>query len=325
MNNNIKYNNIKKIIPKKNIKITSNKSIIKIKSNEEENLSMEDSFKLNKVLLWGLNKVDSIILEINEKQNLKKSIISTKSIKSNKILTKTNDTEYDPSHIYNTCDIDFLNKEYQKIEIKISKMTDYGDEFDKIIDIQDKLSDLINNLEFKLNDNLDDSYNSGIEDLDNLDNLDKLEFKNTDNKKNNNRGRKIKLKPYYNIGEIPDGFREATQEEAILNKKVSFFGKKKVSRELYNIFNVTGTLFLTNLNLKEINIKIISLKGKLKYYKKQYEYYKISLESDDISQENFEKYTRKLDDINTYYKKTHDVLNLYLQHYANNNILHPFI
>ena len=55
------------------------------------------------------------------------------------------------------------------------------------------------------------------------------------------------LEPYYNIGEIPDGYREATEYEAITNGKVSYWGKYEVNPDTMIEFNNVGFLFKPDL------------------------------------------------------------------------------
>lgn len=55
------------------------------------------------------------------------------------------------------------------------------------------------------------------------------------------------LKPYYNIGEIPTGFREATEREAIENGKLSHWGKYQVNPEVMKEFKNVGFFFSKDL------------------------------------------------------------------------------
>lgn len=309
---------------KKNI-LTKNNLMIKINTETHKHKSMNDALKDDEVLLWGLNQVDSLILasyELNYfKQNIIKKINLNEQIKMsiNKkiICEKTNDIQYNPSNTYNHCDLQFLINEYDRIDYDLSMMKELNDEFNNLLDVQDKLGDLIDELENNPESNVEGSNNNLII-LDNLDVDMEIEINKNKTKKITNK--KIKLKPYYWIGKIPDGYIAATEEEAILSKKVSYFGKKKVSRELYNLHFVTGTLFIKNLNLKEINLKIVALKGKLSYYKKQHQYYKISLDSDNISSNSSIEIGYKIEEIIECHKKTVDILKKFIEYQKTLNL-----
>jgi len=59
--------------------------------------------------------------------------------------------------------------------------------------------------------------------------------------------RQEKLKPWYYIGIIPKGYREATEDEAIKNDMVSEFGKYKVDQSKYRFYKLTGVLQAENI------------------------------------------------------------------------------
>lgn len=367
------------VIIKKNIEIFKKEKIkcpvIKVKSNIEEKglvknsvgKSMEESLKTKEVMLWGLNSVDDIILKLYEKDFLKSSQCQNQNLideNSNQVLlsdsdinpnpnnpnpnnpnlnsnAKTTDTIFNPSHDYGPQDINFLNQEYVRIENELSLIKEYCEKKDELMDLQDKLADLINDFSCENNHELNDcDHNNAFDNTSNIvDNneLNELSDKEHDeifdeifdeksditseitssdeSNKKDCQTRKKKLKPYYCIGEIPDGFREATQEEAIINKKVSWFGKYKVTRELYNLYCISGTIFIPDQNPKQLNLKILALKGKMHFYKKEHEYWKISLGSSKTTPEKIKEINEKISEIKDCYKKTLDVLNLHIQSY----------
>lgn len=287
---------------KKNIELvkTCKQTIIKIKSNTNDNKikSMDTALENDEVLLWGLNQIDSILLGIYENNYIRNK-------KNNKnqtqILTKTTDTEFNPNSNYSVLDLDFLNNEYERIDNELSNLSNLDNKYEILMDHQDKLYELIGEFESQAK-----FFNSNPNNSSNPD--DKIITKK----------RKMKLKPYYWIGQIPDGYREATEEEAIENKKVSLFGKYKASRELFNIHEITGSLYLGNLKKKEIELKIFALKGKMGFYKKEYDYHTISLNSGKLSQTQCEIIKDKLNTIKQSYKKTLDVYNFYVENYKKN-------
>lgn len=71
-----------------------------------------------------------------------------------------------------------------------------------------------------------------------------------------------KGKPYYYIGEIPKGYREATEQEAIKNKKVSEYGKYVVNHDMLKYFDEYGILLDPNATDLEIKIMLLVLKKK---------------------------------------------------------------
>ena len=339
---------------KKNISIFKKDKTIKIKSTPiPKKKSMDEAIETNEVLLWGLNKIDSILLTPYEKNYIKSKTKSAKTntIEKNKIsktdtsngtvninkqkyYIKTIDKEYIPSHTYNILDLDWLNEEYERIDNKINQLTDITDEYDNLLDLQDSLTELINELEYMAknkkndndkNDNNDnkDNNNDNNDDDNNVGNNNEYEDEDDNTlmeveiktKSTKSRKKATKLKPYYWIGKIPDGYREATEEEAIINKKVSLFGKKRVNRELHSLFEITGTIYIDTEELPIINQQIMGLKGKLSYYKKELEYKKISLDSDTISEEMRNDIKNKILDIKNCYKKTVDIYNIYVKKY----------
>ena len=297
----------------KTFKIKRNK-IFKIRTkniNKNYKKSMTVALEDNNVLLWGINKVDSILLELYENKFIKKS---KSKINKSKI---TLDNNFDPDNHYNISDLSFLNKEYERIENLLSLQTEINEEYENLLDLQDKLSELINSLN---NNNKIESNNESISDK--TENIDEdLENSNSSsNKTKKNKKKIIKLKPYYYIGLIPEGYREATEEEAIIHKKVSWIGKKKVSSKLYNLYEITGTIYIKNLNQKELYLKIVALQGKIKYYKKEYFNHKKNLNILDNNLINEKKIV--VDKHKESLKKTLDVLNLYISNYKSlkNNI-----
>lgn len=329
---------------KKNITIFKKDKPIKIKSTlVPKKKSMDEAIKANEVLLWGTNKIDSILLTPYEKNYTKSKTKSDKSEITDSTETTTNsdeqeeliktwDQEYIPSHKYNISDLDWLNKEYDRIENKISQLTEITEEYNNLLDLQDSLTELINELEYKAKTNNDIvgkvfiETNDDVEKNKNKDENDdkdetlmevEIKSKRTKSTKSTKTKKITKLKPYYWIGEIPEGYREATEEEAIVNKKVSLFGKKRINRELHSLFEITGTIYIDTEELPIINQQIMALKGKLHYYKKELEHKKITLDSDTISQEMENEIKNKMSDIKNCYKKTVDIYNLYVKKYKN--------
>jgi len=99
--------------------------------------------------------------------------------------------------------------------------------------------------------------------------------------------KEIKLKPWFYIGDIPRGYREATEEEAILKNMVSPYGKYKVDYNLWffwdkyhinisqkqNDSSLIIGLSATKRQIKRVIEDMVILKNKLqnsKYYSTQH-------------------------------------------------------
>lgn len=330
---------------KKNIDVLKSKyqsKIIKIKPDQElennklENKSMENALKSNLVLLYGINKIDSILIEKYEKNYVKPEKNKVNSTQDDNLKSKDEKInrdkfkEFNPEYDYFIEDLKFLNNEYDNIEKKLDQINTINKEYEDLLDLQDQLTEIIDKLEkeaknsntFKEIDffdknNLEESDENILIEEDLLSKKSDIELESKSDEKNKTKNQKKKnykkLKPYYWIGNIPDGYREATEEEAILNKKVSWFGKKKISRELFNTYNITGTICIENLNEKEIRFKIIALKGKLRFYKKNYDYNKVTLNTGKLTIGLEEETKEKIRESANCCKKTIDVINFYVK------------
>ena len=72
------------------------------------------------------------------------------------------------------------------------------------------------------------------------------------------------LKPYYNIGEIPTGFRESTEREAIENGKLSHWGKYQVNPEVMKEFKNVGFFFSKDLTEEQAKTLISRMMTRMK-------------------------------------------------------------
>lgn len=67
-------------------------------------------------------------------------------------------------------------------------------------------------------------------------------------------------KPWYYLGDIPSGYREAREDEAIMNKKVSVWGKYKVNADKYFFYETYGINISPDQPLTKLNIGIVAVK-----------------------------------------------------------------
>lgn len=61
-----------------------------------------------------------------------------------------------------------------------------------------------------------------------------------------------KGKPWFYIGDIPRGYREATEDEAIIKKKISEYGKRLVDKDKWELYNEYDILLTTDKNDRDI-------------------------------------------------------------------------
>ena len=78
------------------------------------------------------------------------------------------------------------------------------------------------------------------------------------------------LKPYFYVGPIPDGYREATETEAITKGKYGDYGKYKIDAAKLNDFKTIGMFFDDKIEDRDLYVKIVALKGKLKRLRGEY-------------------------------------------------------
>ena len=131
-------------------------------------MTEKKAFEKNEVMLWGINKASQSLLDIYDKGN-KNPKSKAKIVKNGdtvKVIKKiTKNRVFDVKENYTIDDLDFLNKEYDRIDEEASKLTDF-DKMDELVDIQDKLYDIITKLnkekekleEIEYEPNTDDKY-----------------------------------------------------------------------------------------------------------------------------------------------------------------------
>jgi hypothetical protein len=101
---------------------------------------------------------------------------------------------------------------------------------------------------------------------------------------------KPKGRPWYYIGDIPKGYREATETEAIKNKKVSKYGKYEVDNDKYFLWINYEILLDENKTQKEIGWSMQGLKRRIIDALQNIEIYKSKIDND--------KYESKKEDFN---------------------------
>ena len=126
-----------------------------------------------------------------------------------------------------------------------------------------------------------------------------------------------KLKPWFYIGDIPKGYREATQEEAIQFRKVSEYGKYKVDSTMYEIFENYNILLSYNLTKFQVNLYLNLARKKAI---KALEDIEINRDRDDprYTEAQKEKYNSKLELAKHDYKLMNKAYNWLLKQYVPN-------
>ena len=323
----------------KNIDV-KNSEILHTNCNIEKmlNFSTETDIKQalqdNRVLLWGENAVPSLLLAEYDKGNknpnarkITKTLeIINKKIKKEKPIIKT----FLLKETYSISDLPWLNDELKRIE----KTTDYDmyDALYEVIDGLEVMNELNNNLE--KNREIDSKINIKLE-KNCINQTSKLEIESNKNCseqkilktiKKNRRERKNKSdidkkkkltgKPWYYIGEISNGYRPATQYEAIKAKKVSYYGKYVVNIKFWTIYRDYNILLDPNKNLNETIGCFIGLKHKLEKTAQNIEIYQNKEENDKYTILQKEQFAEKLKNTISFFKMLCKACNWYYEKYC---------
>ena len=124
-----------------------------------------------------------------------------------------------------------------------------------------------------------------------------------------------KLKPWFYIGDIPKGYREAKEEEAIKADKVSLYGKYKVDEQRYTLFNTYRILLSDKLTNFEWNMYINIAKKKAIRALEDIEIYSSKLDNPKYDDKKT-LFTGKLEQAQYDYKILQKAYNWLLKHLA---------
>lgn len=103
---------------------------------------------------------------------------------------------------------------------------------------------------------------------------------------------KPKGRPWYYIGDIPRGYREATETEAIEKGKVSEYGKYEVDETKYNLWNNYEILLDENKTFKEVEWTLNGLKKRILKSLQEIEILKSKLDNDKYKDKSNEFKTK---------------------------------
>lgn len=285
-------------------------------------MSEREEFENNKVLLWGLRKASTKLLNEYDKGNKnpyskKRNVEVVRQPKVKEVIKK----EFNLDEDYTIDDLPFLNQEYDRIDKEISEGND------DLYDLQDKLYELIEGLEamkkFKGN-GIKKVFKEMINHTElkpEIKSISKgrgfkkgspeakahaekmrlareakkpkgeiikkeskarvqkgseeakaiakrlLEARKAKQElKKQNEVKEVKPKkgrPWYYIGDIPKGYREATEIEAIKNNKVSKYGKYEVDETRYMLYRDFDILLDENKSLQEVIWTLNALKKRV--------------------------------------------------------------
>lgn len=220
-------------------------------------MTEKQAFENNEVLLWGESKASKKLLDQYDMGN-KNPRSANRKVKED-APKKIKKRVFNENEVYTKKDKDFLKSELKRIEKE--QGTANEDEVDDLMDLQDKIEEIIDNL-------ADDIEGTGYpkgspEALAWAQRMKQAReakkaanpkpppkvVKTSKAKKDNKKDKtelttKPKGKPWFYIGDIPKGYREATQDEAIEKKMVSTYGKYLIDEDrwiLYRDYNILLT------------------------------------------------------------------------------------
>lgn len=100
--------------------------------------------------------------------------------------------------------------------------------------------------------------------------------------------KELKGKPWFYIGDIPKGYREATEDEALIAHKVSAYGKYKIDSEKYRLYNDYNILLNPDKTDKELVWTLNGFKRRTLTSLKEIEILKSKLENDKYKDKHSE-------------------------------------
>lgn len=298
---------------------------------------MQEAIKNNKVMLWGLKKIDSKLLGPYEKKYIP-PIEKRGRPKKELDVKKTKKKEFDLEEDYGVEDLEFLKSESDRIDTDLNKKDIPDELYEELTEKQDKIYDLIEVLEGLKKISLQnqvtghplrmpegqsiqinkqpievnmiggliiegDKFKCPICDVsfdtkqkmerhiktkkheanlkknniinvkDYNDNLLKIERRKRVVKKIDDEPKKKtikKLLPYFFIGEVPEGYREATELEALESGKYSEYGKKKIDNQRFKDFSELGQVFNDKLDEREMFLKTVGIRGRMQRLTKEH-------------------------------------------------------
>ena len=106
--------------------------------------------------------------------------------------------------------------------------------------------------------------------------------------------RNEKSKPWFYVGIIPKGYREATEDEAIRNHKVGSYGKYEVDTLKYEFYDKYNILLSHDLTETEMTMALLGIPKKIKKSYQEIEIFEAKLENNKYSESQHHSYDNKL-------------------------------
>jgi hypothetical protein len=103
-----------------------------------------------------------------------------------------------------------------------------------------------------------------------------------------------KAKPWYYVGIMPKGYREATEDEAIRNNKVGSYGKYVVDPLKYEFFEKYNILLSQHLSDTEIKMALLGIPKKINRSFQEIEIFESKLDNNKYTESQHHKYDNKL-------------------------------
>ena len=152
--------------------------------------------------------------------------------------------------------------------------------------------------------------------IENIQKISETKKQNIEEKNKLTIGKKLTGKPWYYIGEISNGYRPATQYEAIKAKKVSYYGKYVVNEKFWTIYRDYNILLDPDKNLNETIGCFIGLKNKLEKTARNIEIYKNKEENDKYTNLQKEQFAEKLKNTISFFNILCKACNWYYKKYC---------
>lgn len=103
-----------------------------------------------------------------------------------------------------------------------------------------------------------------------------------------------KAKPWYYVGIMPKGYREATEDEAIKNNKVGSYGKYAIDPLKYEFHEKYNILLSLHLTDTEIRMALLGIPKKIKKSFIEIEIFESKLDNNKYTETEHHKYDNKL-------------------------------
>lgn len=291
----------------------------------------KEAFENNKVLLWGEKKASLKLLKIYDVGNKNPRSVPRKAKDEEAKPKKVKKRVFNENEAYTKKDLPFLKQELERIEEEQENAGD--DDIDDLLDLMDKIEDVIEKVEkqtegtgFKKGIKSGTGFKKGspealawaqrMKDARDAKKAALAPQKAAKAKEEAKKKEKKELvsrkkgKPWFFIGDIPKGYREATMDEAIESKKVSEYGKHIVDNDRWILNRDYDILLIHTKKPNELKWTMNGLEKRIMRSLKEIEIIKGRIDNGKYSKEEGKN---KLDNETYYNKKLIAGFNWYLK------------